>query len=447
MTSIELAIRTRLDVIFSKYTPNPQLTEFKEELVADLLDAYQDFAQQDKSHEEALDDTFAQLGDIDAILQDMSDSHTQQTASDDETAQDATARFFDLSDDGLRLGNLHINGQGVRLGDDIILDGKNNKVQFGDWLHVDRAGARVGRKFYAFDTTDDDTATFTEQASTNSPHWTAAHHSIQLPVTDQALVLNYKNATLNFYRNDKTDLVTIDEFFSRDNQRYFASVSETQDQVVVTQGDTPRLFQVKVHVNIGLPQNFSDGHLTVTNHAGQVTAKNLTLKTFNLTLTAGSFHIKHLQVHEANWDFKASDVSGRDITIAHAKMTNQAGRIQLDHVTLPHSQINATSGTIKVEHFIGGGQFNTTSGTLRLKVQTLTHDLQLQALSSDIRLTMPDTQDYYFDLSSQSGNVTMPNRPDMHFNHNTPQTKRGFTGQMPEFTIAASVDLGTIKVY
>lgn len=40
MTSIELAIRTRLDVIFSKYTPNPQLTEFKE----------------------ALDDTFAQLG-------------------------------------------------------------------------------------------------------------------------------------------------------------------------------------------------------------------------------------------------------------------------------------------------------------------------------------------------------------------------------------------------
>ena len=68
MTSIELAIRTRLDVIFSKYTPNPQLTEFKEELVADLLDAYQDFAQQDKSHEEALDDTFAQLGDIDAIF-------------------------------------------------------------------------------------------------------------------------------------------------------------------------------------------------------------------------------------------------------------------------------------------------------------------------------------------------------------------------------------------
>lgn len=58
MTSIEMEIRTRLDVIFSKYTPNAQLTEFKEELVADLIEAYQDFAKTDRSHDEALDDTF-----------------------------------------------------------------------------------------------------------------------------------------------------------------------------------------------------------------------------------------------------------------------------------------------------------------------------------------------------------------------------------------------------
>ena len=77
MTSIEMAIRTRLDVIFSKYTPNEQLTEFKEELVADLLDAYQDFAKQDKSHDEALDDAFAQLGDIDTILRELSQTKKQ----------------------------------------------------------------------------------------------------------------------------------------------------------------------------------------------------------------------------------------------------------------------------------------------------------------------------------------------------------------------------------
>ncbi|MCH3933354.1 MAG: hypothetical protein LKE18_02800 [Leuconostoc mesenteroides] len=43
MMSVEMEIRTRLDVIFSKYTPNAQLTEFKEELVADLLEAYKIF--------------------------------------------------------------------------------------------------------------------------------------------------------------------------------------------------------------------------------------------------------------------------------------------------------------------------------------------------------------------------------------------------------------------
>ena len=71
MMSVEMEIRTRLDVIFSKYTPNAQLTEFKEELVADLLEAYQDFSKTDRSHNEALDDAFEQLGDIDSLLKDL----------------------------------------------------------------------------------------------------------------------------------------------------------------------------------------------------------------------------------------------------------------------------------------------------------------------------------------------------------------------------------------
>ena len=84
MTSIEMEIRTRLDVIFSKYTPNTQLTEFKEELVADLMEAYQDFAKQDKSHDEALDDAFAQLGDIDIVLRDLSQTDKTNGANHDD---------------------------------------------------------------------------------------------------------------------------------------------------------------------------------------------------------------------------------------------------------------------------------------------------------------------------------------------------------------------------
>ena len=445
MTSIEMAIRTRLDVIFSKYTPNVQLTEFKEELVADLLDAYQDFAKQDKSHEEALDDTFSQLGDIDKILQDMSQSHTNQTA-DDETGQANQTNFFDFSDDGLRLGNLHINGQGVRLGDDIILDGKNDKVQFGDWLHVDRSGARLGRKFYSFDT-DDSATDFTAHKQANVPHWTAAHHNVQLPLSDKLLAFNYKNATLNFYRNDKADLITIDEFFSRDNQRYFATISETDDQLVVSQGDTPLLFQVRVQVNVGLPKNFTQGQITVTNRSGRTTAQDLILNTFNLTMTAGSFSGQHIQAKSAIWTFQSSDVSVQDVSLDTAKIFNKSGRIKLDHATIPQSQISLTSGVIQVEHFIGGGQFSTTSGTLRLKVDQLTQDLKLRAVSSAVRLTTPDTQDFHFDLSSQSGAVTINRPQNAHFDRNTTQEKRGFYGEQPEFTIDASVDSGTIKVY
>lgn len=77
MNAIEKSIRTRLDTIFSNYQPNDQLTEFKEELVADLMYVYQDFTKSDRSHEEALDDAFAQLGDIDSVLRDMSNTNNQ----------------------------------------------------------------------------------------------------------------------------------------------------------------------------------------------------------------------------------------------------------------------------------------------------------------------------------------------------------------------------------
>ncbi len=48
---------------------------------------------------------------------------------------------------------------------------------------------RLVVKFYALDTTDDDTTTFTEQASTNSHHIGLRRITVfSLPVTDQALV-------------------------------------------------------------------------------------------------------------------------------------------------------------------------------------------------------------------------------------------------------------------
>lgn len=446
MTSIEMEIRTRLDIIFSKYTPNAQLTEFKEELIADLMEAYQDFAKQDKSHDEALDDAFDQLGDIDVVLRDLSQDNTEKSTDKDEPKKKP---FVDISDDGVHIGNLHIDGQGVRLGDDIVIDGKHDKVQFGDWLHVDHDGARIGKKYYKFDDDNNNHSShFDDASNTNqSPSWATAHHNAQIPISDKQFVFDYRDAVVNFYTNDKTDLITVDEYFNRDNSRYFAHIEENDDRVLVSQGDHPLLFHVRTLINIGFPKNFDTGHITSINHSGRVTAYNLSLGTFNLVIQSGSFDGQQLKAKNAAWEIHSGTVKADTLNFEKAEIFDKSGNVNLKNTTIPHAKISATSGSIQVDNFIGGGQFSANSGSLRLRIAKLTDDLKLHAHSSSIRVTVPEEQHFNFDLSSNNGLVTIENRNNIHFDKNTTDYKRGFYGTDPKFTIDASTNFGTIKVY
>lgn len=446
MTSIEMEIRTRLDVIFSKYKPNSELTEFKEELVADLMEAYQDFAKQDKSHDEALDDTFDQLGDIDTVLRELS----QKTSADESSQGDKKKKtpFFDISDDGFHVGNLHINNQGVRLGDDIVIDGKHDKVQFGEWLHVDHDGARVGKKYYQFN--DDMTmnhAQFENEKNTTAPHWATAHHNVQIPISDKKFIFNYKDTAINFYTNDKTDLITVDEYFSRDNARYFATVTEDDDRVLISQGEQPLLFHVRSLINIGLPKNFEKGRIKILNHSGRITAHDLILDTFDIVIHAGNFKGHNLKAKNAIWEINSGSIQVDELSLQGAEIFNKSGSIKLKNATIPHAKISVTSGSIQADNFVGGGQFSVEAGPLRLRVSKLTDDLKLRANASTVRVTAPETQDFNFDLSVRSGVINMERNTNINFEKNVDNYKRGVYGQNPEFTIDAAIDSGTIKIY
>ncbi|MGO3489385.1 MAG: DUF4097 family beta strand repeat-containing protein [Leuconostoc carnosum] len=445
MTSIEMEIRTRLDVLFSQYTPNNQLTEFKEELVADLLEAYQDFAKQDRSHDEALDDAFDQLGDIESVLSDISQQHT----SDEHQSKSNQNKkpFVDFSDDGVHIGNLHINGKGVRLGDDIVIDGKNDKVNLGDWLHVDHDGARIGRKYYKFDDNDNNEESMFDSGNFKMPSWAAAHHNAQIPISTQSLIFDYKDATVHFYTNDKLDLITLDEYFSRDNSRYFATIHETDDHISVTQGDSPLIFHVRKLINIGLPKSITNSDITIINRNGNILVQDITLANFNVNIESGNFKAQHIQAKHADWQAHSGNIQADHILFETAKIDSRSGHTKLDHTTINQAQIDLSSGSTDINHFAGGGKIKVNSGSVRLRINKLTSDLKLKTSSGRVRITTPETQDFYFDLNSNSGSIKIERTDSSHLDKDTSNYKRGFFGDDPRFTIDATTNSGTIKVY
>lgn len=449
MTSIEMEIRTRLDVIFSKYTPNAQLTEFKEELVADLIEAYQDFAKTDRSHDEALDDTFDQLGDIDTVLKELSEQKSatkDDTQSDEQeqTTENSKRSFVDISDEGVHIGNLHINSKGVRLGDDIVIDGEHDKVQFGDWLHVDHEGARVGDKYYQFE--GDQGHYDFETHTLKEPFWTKAHHNITIPTSDKPFIFDYKDASVSFYTNDKTDLITVDEYFSRDNARYFARISETDDHVLISQGDHPMLFHVKTAIQIGLPQNFYAGRVTTINHSGSLYVNSIALEEFNVSVYSGNFKAQHITAKSGLWRVTSGTIKASDVKFETAEIENKSGSIKLEKTVINDATVSAHSGSIRIDDFVGGGHFKANSGAIRLRLSKLTRDLTLKANSGSIRVTAPNNQDFNFELSAHSGSVSVE-RSNIHFDQNTGSYKRGFVGTDPEFAIEAQANSGTVKIY
>ncbi|GMA69869.1 hypothetical protein GCM10025879_11150 [Leuconostoc litchii] len=448
MTSVEMEIRTRLDIIFSKYTPNTQLTELKEELVADLLEAYQDFSKTDQSHDEALDDAFDQLGDIESILKELSQSESSNRKQEDTTTK---RPYVDISNQGVHIGNLHINKKGVSLGDDIVLDSQNKKVQFGNWLHVDRDGARVGGQYYQFNNdlnseTDEDNYTNNENQHFNTPHWAKAHHRFTIPISSKTFSINYKEASINFYSNDKTDLITIDEFFSRDNPRYFSNVEENNDKIIIKQGDYPMLFHVRAKIYIGLPQTFSTGKIEVTNQSGNLYVKNLVADTFNIQLSAGTLDGQTVQANTANWNISSGTIKATHVNINQANIHVKLGAINIEHAIIEHVGTQVDLGSVRIDDFTGSGNFNINSGTIRLRINKLTNDLKLTSNSGDIRLTAPDNQDFNFAFAAQASKVSLAHE-NVHFTKNFDGYKSGFIGDNPIFTIDGQAMAGSVKIY
>ncbi|MGO0155534.1 DUF4097 family beta strand repeat-containing protein [Leuconostoc mesenteroides] len=444
MMSVEMEIRTRLDVIFSKYTPNAQLTEFKEELVADLLEAYQDFSKTDQSHNEALDDAFEQLGDIDSLLKDLSEPSTKA-----ETNKESEPKrpYVDISNKGVHIGNLHINKQGVALGDDIILDGKNNKLQFGDWLHVDRTGARVGDKYYQFDdNVNSDINDDFENKDFKEPNWAKAHHQLTLPTSTKDFVINYSEASIHFYTNDKIDFITIDEYFSRDNRRYFATISENDDKIVINQGEHPIIFHVRTFVNIGIPRSFITGKIEVRNQAGSLYAQDLVTEKFNVQINAGNFKAKNMNTNIADWQLTSGSIKASHIEAKQVKIHAKLGAVNISNATVDYAKVNADLGSVLIDNLVGGGEFTVNSGSLRLRIDQITNDLKLNSNSGTIRLTAPANQDFNFELATKSGAINL-DRNDIHYHKSFDGFKSGFVGTNPEFTIDAQAAVGSIKIY
>ncbi len=465
MNQVELNIRTRLDTMFAPYTPSTELTELKEELVADLQEAYAEHLAVDSNEEEALDDAFERLGDITPLLDDITGQDHQAATEASEQATNAEKQTKDTDytegvsfENGFHLGNLHIDHQGLRIGSDIVINGKDDKIKVGDWLNVDHEGARVGNKHYRFEDFDfnidnvlngDVSEKIDIVRELRAPVWTKADRQTVYPVNNtelvQQLIFNYRAADIVLIGTDDNQ-VTISEFIDHDNERYFTTFIQDAEGIQFEQGEMPVLWPLRVRVVVQLPL---DVLYNVALHVKSGNVRLLNTKQFNdvtgeinngdVKIIGGKANNVHLLMKNGNLHVITSELTSLDTQAIN-------GNINLVNADISQVELTAKNGNVKAESFTGAGQIALVNGNLRLRMAKMTGELHLLNKNGAIRVTHAMDQAVSFDLETSYGHVQVPEDATLHDSSQT--AKRGFlVEESATHRITASTHAGNIKLY
>ncbi|WP_407885490.1 DUF4097 family beta strand repeat-containing protein [Levilactobacillus sp. N40-8-2] len=492
MDDMTMEIRTRLDQLFSQYQPSRALTELKEELVGDLTEAVADKINQGTTPAKAIDEAMSQLGDIDSLLKEvaaedqMADAETQaESGNADSTRADRgrTTTNTDTNDgvsadrnshSHVQIGKLHITDDQVTWGDHVVVDG-DDKVDLGKLVQVDGDHVSVGNGF--IDVDGDDVKINGERPQRAYVGALKLVNTQSFAVTDVTdVVIDYPDAAVKVGQASASEIV-VNEYMSRDSERFYLRSKQYGSQLELRQGDRPRLWPLHVRTEIFIPSTLKgnvrvhagNGSLEVSDlrsnadfeiHAtnGAVRAFNNQVMNFNVRSTNGSVRLNQMvalnyQVTSTNGSVTVDDTEGTgkiDSTNGSIRLTNHMGDAALNsrNGSIKASgftgklESKSRNGAIRVQNLTGGGRLSSGNGRVSVQVSDLTSDLVIAGNgSTDVEVA---NDAYNFDVRNDDGTVRVPRVAQLTLNDS--HHKIGAVGTTPTATVKIDTVHGSIRV-
>lgn len=470
MDDITMDIRTRLDQRFSQYQPSRALTELKEELVGDLTEAVTDKINQGMAAPEALDEAMAQLGDIDSLLKEVADEDAQRDQAKAAEQDEPTTRSH------VQIGKLHITDDQVTWGDHVVVDGDNDKVDLGKLVQVDGDHVSVGNGF--IDVNGDDVKINGERPQRAYVGSLKLVNTQSFAIGDvKKLVIDYPDAALKIGQASASEIV-VNEYMSRDSERFYLHGRQYGTQLEIHQGDRPRLWPLHVRTEIFIPsalagqvqvhagngslelsdlRSNADYDVHATNGAirafnnqvmnvairstnGAVRVDQLTATGYQVTSTNGAVTLTNVdgdgKVESSNGAIRLTDQTG------NTTLNSRNGAIRIEGLT---GQVNGTSrnGAIRIHRLSGGGHLHSGNGKISVDVSELTTDLRLTG-NGGASVEMPGQATYKFDVRNDDGSLRVPRVAQLTLDDS--HHKIGAIGENATHTVMIDTVHGSIRL-
>lgn len=442
-------VNQKLNKIFADYPETADLNDLKDEIASDLIASAQDKLTDDIDEQAAVQQAFTDFGDIDDVINQVLNEGPKQT--DNHYQHKFQSHILDIDEDGIRLDDgkgLTINNEGISINGGKTVKIDSNGVKLGN-LVINEDGIHVKDKTKS--QSNDAFSEFNDRF--NNSHYETEVQVDSLPLTDtkefdldsfEKIDVNYVDASLKLFPTDGQKVI-VREYMSRSNPDYQLQTSLNDETLTITQGAIPHFLPLRVKVQILIPNDFH-GQLRITNRSGNLQATNLkNLDEVLINVRSGMIYLNDLTLNRLLVSSNSGKITLDTLKIERElNVKSRSSVLSLDDVTSLEYDLEARSGTIKATNLNGSGKIFAKSGTIKADFGAVNGDLMVENDSGTVKLTMPTTDSYDFDLEAKSGTVKI--NPSATYRHDILSLKEGRVGDDPSYKLTVRAKSGTIKV-
>jgi DUF4097 and DUF4098 domain-containing protein YvlB len=196
--------------------------------------------------------------------------------------------------------------------------------------------------------------------------------------------------------------------------------------------DIPRSFRGNYELRLASGRLTADTPLTSD---GQVTL-HVTSGTMDLLRTVTATKIGATMT---SGTLRTATLAG-DVTVSVA-----SGNLGITELRGGTHRVRITSGTADIQSAVGGGDFDATSGTLKLGISDINRDISVNVTSGTARVTLPLHLSFNLDADTTSGNISITSADESYNLRNRSSVVRPI-GENPQHTILVRVMSGNIRI-
>lgn len=425
MNTTEKKIRTKIDEEFLKYAPSEELTDLKEELVADLSEIASDNIEAGKDEDEAIRLAFVHLGSLDELMTEFDEVRKEEQETSEKNI--------------VKIGKFAINDDRITYDDKVIMD--EDRIDLGSFLKVEDGSVDMGNGFFRV---DDDGVSLGKEKNGNVFSRLKLVNTFRQDISElNDITISYKNDQVEIKQSPNNELI-IHEYMSRNNERYYLDSTNVGDgQLYIKQGDRPIMWHIHTKIEIFVPKRYKD-KISIINRNGSIVASNVhNSSELAVTASNGSINFENTSVETLNLFCANGAVKISNMVVSDANIVSNNGSISGMKLTGNYT-VKTRNGSVKLTMITGSGDFSSNNGAVKIDFENVIGDIETYTKNGTVKIDVPKDSNIEFLLQSKMG--TVKNRLD--------NTKMKFEAQGfvqgtlgdPVYKVVGKSDHGTVKL-